>query len=65
MVIGRVGVPVQVPKLPHVEGACAKVPGLLLGKGMLGRTFFVFDLIDGLGRDLWIKFVILRSCCLI
>ena len=61
MVKVRVGVEVKAQMLPHVEGACTKVPGLLLGQGMLGRTFFVFDLIDGLGKDPWIKFIILRS----
>ena len=52
MVIVRVGVQVPVQMLPHVEGACTKVSGLLLGQGVLGRTFFIRDRLDGLGRDL-------------
>ena len=61
MVKVRVGVQVKVQMLPHVEGACTKVPGLLLGQWVLGRAFFIRDRLDGLGRDLWIKFVSLRS----
>ena len=55
------GVEVKAQILPHVEGACTKVPGLLLGQGVLARTFLVRDRLDGLGRDLWIKFLSLRS----
>ena len=65
MVICRAGVLVQVPRLPHVEGACAQVPGLLLGQGFLGHTHLKLDVVDGVGGDLGVSLVIIRLCCLI
>ena len=56
---------VQVPKLPHVEGACAQVPRLLLGQGLLGHPHLKLDVVDGVGGDLGESLIIIRLRCLI
>ena len=56
---------VQVTKLPHVKGACAQVPHLLLGQGLLGQPHLKLDVVDGVGGDLGKSLVIIRLRCLI
>ena len=56
---------VQVPKLPHVEGACAQVPRLLLGQWLLGHPHLELDVVNGIGGDLGKSLVIIRLRCLI